>query len=227
MSGVRIVLADPRRLHREALAEALASEFGLDVAATTDGAESTVLQAQRTTADVIVIAAPLIGPLPRICEALRELSPRPRTLVIGGAVDSGELLHAIEAGVDGYLTPLSGLDDLAEAIHALERGESVVPPALLGPLLRGLIDSRREAVHAAERLDALTRREREVLALVVDGLDDRRIAEALTISPATARTHVQRILRKLDVHSRLDAISLVSRTGLMERLRNAAEGRLT
>ncbi len=222
MSAIRVVVADPRRLLREALAEYLAAEC-FEVATAGDHS-STVLQAQRIRADVVVMAG-VDEALPSLCRQLHELAPPPRTLLIDGPARDDVLLEAVEAGVDGYLVGDGGVSELVEAIGALTRDESVVPPAMLGSLLRGLIERRREAARASETLDRLTRREREILALLVEGLDDERMGERLFISPQTARTHVQRILQKLEVHSRLEAISLVARTGLGERLEAPLEGR--
>ena len=94
---------------------------------------------------------------------------------------------------------------------------------MLGPLLRHLIERRREAASAADQLVQLTPREREVLALLADGLDQRAIGAALFISPETARTHIQRLLRKLGVHSRAEAVDLITRNGLVDRLERMVE----
>lgn len=224
MTGVRLVLADPRRLIREAVAEAMRLDHDIDVVATAGDARAVVLQADRTKPDVVALTGVLVGRLAPVCTTLRQIDPRPRVLVIDGAPDDKALLEAIEAGVDGYLTTTSGLDAVADAVRGLARGESVVPPFMLGPLLRRLIDGQREAASASERLVALTPREREVLALLVDGLDDERMARQLVISPETARTHVQRILRKLDVHSRVEAITMVAQSGLVGQLERMVEG---
>jgi DNA-binding NarL/FixJ family response regulator len=203
--------------------EALQREHGMDVRATADDPSSAALQADRVRPDVIVVAGMVRELLSQTCAAFRDLEPRPRTLVIDAEPAPDDLLHAIEAGVDGYLTAESGLDDVAAAVVALQRGESVVPPFMLGPLLRSLIQRQRVATVTSEKLRRLTPREREVLSLLTEGLGDGGIAQRLVISPETARTHVQRILRKLEVRSRLDAISLVAQTGLAGQLERMIE----
>lgn len=220
---VRVVIADPRRLLRDALVEALTDHEGIEVLATAEDAGTARLQAERTAAEVIVLAAELRDSLPKLCAELRELDPRPRTLLLDGVPNEDTLLDGIEAGTDGYVAGSSGVAGIATAVRSLARGESVVPPAMLGPLLRRLIQRRRAADRAAERLDDLTRREREVLTLLVEGSGHEAIAATLVISPETARTHVQRILRKLDVHSRSEAIALVAQTGMADRLERLVE----
>jgi DNA-binding NarL/FixJ family response regulator len=108
--------------------------------------------------------------------------------------------------------------ELITAIRALYRGEAMVPPMMLGPLLAALIRRRREQAAIMQRLSGLTRREREVLLLVCRGADSRTIAEELVISPETARTHVQNVLSKLGVHSRLEAAALIGPDDLLEQL---------
>jgi DNA-binding NarL/FixJ family response regulator len=224
MTGARVLVADPRRLVREAIARSLSGRVEVESIAAADDLASAVLQAERLTPDVVVVTERMLGPLPQLSARLRAVDPRPRTLVIDAGANVDELLHALEAGADGYLTAESGIDDIVAAVHALARGESVVPPSLLGPLLRALIQRRRQTTLVATRLERLTPREREVLALVTDGLSDADIATRLVISPQTARTHVQRILRKLEVHSRLDAITLVTRLDAGEPLERLLEG---
>ena len=222
-AGQRVVLAEPRRLVREALAGGLDGQPDLAVCAQTDDTTSTLLQLQRTGAEVLVLSAGMRADLPALCADLRGLSPRPRTLFLDQVADDDRLLLAVEAGIDGYTTGAAGLSAVADAVRATARGESVVPPSMLGPLLRRLIERRRDAAEAAERLRELTRREREVFGLLVEGHDDAGIAATLVISPETARTHVHRILRKLDVHSRGDAVALAASNGMADQLERALE----
>jgi DNA-binding NarL/FixJ family response regulator len=92
---------------------------------------------------------------------------------------------------------------------------------MLGDLVERLVSRRREHEDAAHRLAGLTRRERQVLALLADGADNDDIARALVISPQTARSHVQNALRKLGVHSRLEAMAFVTRNGMLSELDGA------
>lgn len=225
MSGPRIILADHRRLFRTAAADAL-GDNGVQVLACVDDVSSAMLQVQRLRPDVVAMAHQLPGGRQQLVPELRQLDDRPRILLIDDAdgADAGaNLLAAIEAGADGYVTGRGGLTGLVDALRQLADGQSVVPPDLLGPLLRQLIERRREAAAAYERLMLLTPREREILALLADGLDQDAIAQTLVISPATARTHIQRVLRKLGVHSRLEAVTLTAQHGLVDRLERAIE----
>jgi two-component system nitrate/nitrite response regulator NarL len=89
---------------------------------------------------------------------------------------------------------------------------------MLGALLSRLIVHRRQQDEALKRMARLTRREREILALLAEGADNDAIAQELVISPQTARTHIQNVLGKLGVHSRLEAAAFVLQNGIMEDL---------
>lgn len=223
MSGCSVLLVDPRRAIREATAESLTHDHDLRVLATADDKGAALLQARRVEPDVVVVSTSYEGDLAALCAELHALEPPPRVLLADRTQDEEALFHAIEVGFDGYTSGIHGMQGLARAIEAIARGESVVPSALLGSLLRRLIERQRQAAGAAERLVSLTRREREVLSMMVDGADQAGIATQLYISPETVRTHMQRILRKLDVHSRAEAVSLVARTGLADRLERIVE----
>ena len=222
VTGVRVVIGDPRH-QQEDLAGLLREHHDVGVVMSADDAASLLLQAERVTANVVVLTTEMFSFLPDACDRLPSLAPGCRILLLDAVPDEESLLRAIEAGVDGYITRRGGVASVTQAVLTVARGESVIPPAMLGPLLRRLIQRRRDADQAADRLVHLTPREREVLALLVDGLDQGEIAAALFISPETARTHLQRVLRKLDVHSRSEAVELVSRTGMADRLERLVE----
>jgi DNA-binding NarL/FixJ family response regulator len=95
---------------------------------------------------------------------------------------------------------------------------------MLGSLLRDLIQRRRHEDEAVELFSRLSKREKGVLALLAEGLDNDAIARELVISPHTARTHVQNVLRKLDVHSRMEAARLALDYNLVERFGSAGDG---
>jgi two-component system NarL family response regulator len=181
-------------------------------------------EAERTRPDVVVLDAVLPNTDGiQTTYLLRERVPECRILVLGDEEGNSEtLMSALEAGATGYLTRDAPLSNLIEGTRAVHRGETLIPPRMLGPLLAGLIRRRREQASAIRRIGLLTRREREVLALLADGAGNDSIAQSLVISPETARTHIQNVLAKLGVHSRLEAAAFVVQNGLMYELAGAA-----
>jgi DNA-binding NarL/FixJ family response regulator len=132
--------------------------------------------------------------------------------------DDGLLVRVVEAGASGFLMKESPLSDLIDATRAIGRGETVIPQGLLGSLLDHLVGRRRRQDEAMHHISRLTPREREVLSYLADGADNSVIAQELFISPETVRTHVQKILGKLNVHSRLEAAAFVIYNGLQTHL---------
>lgn len=218
-SKVRVLLAEPQLLLREAVRVALSSADDIEVVAeASDGVEA-VAAARTAMPDVALIdvALPLRDGV-QTTRMIAESVPRCRIVVLGGKEDEGLMMEALEAGASGYLTEEAALGDLVDATRAVFRGEALVPPRLLATLLNKLIWHRRERDEAIFLLSRLTRRERQVLTLLARGADNRAIADALAISPDTARTHIQNLLGKLGVHSRLEAAAFAVRRGLFEDL---------
>jgi DNA-binding NarL/FixJ family response regulator len=219
---IRILLADGQSLFREAMRVVLESEPDLEVVAeAADGLEAVSL-AEESRPNVALVDVHLPN-----CDGVRatflitERVSDCRVCVLATEEDEAMLVDAVEAGATGYLTKESPLAELIEAARALHAGETLIPKRLLGPLLSRLIQRRREQDDALRRASRLTRREREVLALLAEGADNDHIAQALVISPQTARTHIQNVLTKLGVHSRLEAAAFVVQNGIMEDLAGA------
>jgi DNA-binding NarL/FixJ family response regulator len=214
-AAVRVLIADAHSLFREALSAALSIHPDLEVVAVAGDGVEAVAQASRSEPEVAVLAADL----PRYdgvraAGLIRERLPSCRIVILAEASDHETLADAVHAGANGYLTKASPLTDLVDAIRAVHRGDTLVPATMLGELLARLIDRRREQDEAMRRIRRLTPREREVLALLANGGDNDSIAAALVISPQTARTHIQNVLVKLGVHSRLEAAALAIQNGL-------------
>jgi DNA-binding NarL/FixJ family response regulator len=216
---IAILLADEQALFREAVRAVLEDEEDLHVVAEAHDGVQAVLAAERLHPDVAVIDAALPN-----CDGVRATTlikarlPRCRVLLLGNEGEERLLMDAIEAGADGYLTKASAVSELIDATRAIHRGETLVPPRLLGPLLSGLVARRRRGDDALRRSERLTRREKEVLTLLAGGADNNGIAQQLVISPQTARTHVQNLLTKLEVHSRLEAVAFAVQNDLVPEL---------
>jgi DNA-binding NarL/FixJ family response regulator len=176
-------------------------------------------EAERTPPDVAVVhVSARANDGIRGAALIKEHFPNCRVVVLSDEEDHRALIEALEVGASGYLTKEAPLSDLIEAVRAVHRGETLVPPRMLGPLVKTLMRRRREHDEARRRVAHLTKREREVLALLAHGATKEVIAEALVISPQTARTHIQNILDKLSVHSQLEAVAFVRRDGILDEL---------
>lgn len=132
------------------------------------------------------------------------------------ADDSDErLLQAIESGASGYLLKSVTGAEIVESIRAAAAGQTLIPAGAIATALAERAKIEREQSRHAQLLASLTRREREILALMIDGADNRAIASQLHISYATVRTHVRSILAKLDARSQLDAVAKAVQMGFI------------
>jgi DNA-binding NarL/FixJ family response regulator len=153
--------------------------------------------------------------LTELCSTLIDLGV---PIVVTSRVDRDDHITLLEAGVQGIALAEDGLSSLIEGLNQVSAGNAFVPPRLLGGLLRELVVQHRSAVGSetvTDRIARLSPREREVLGLLGAGADHQAIAKALVISPHTAKTHITRLLGKLDVHSRIEAASFAVSHGLV------------
>lgn len=220
--SVRILLADTHSLFREAVRVVLEKQGDLEIVEEAQDGLDAVAKAERSTPDVALLDANLINcDGIRATALIRERVPECRVILLTEDEDQTTLLAAVEAGASGYLTKMAPLDHLAKSVRAVSRGETAIPRSMVGSLIWRLLRRREEQDEALMLVSRLTPREREVLALLADGANNDVIAQELVISPQTARTHVHNVLQKLDVHSRLEAVALVRRTGVLKDSRLA------
>lgn len=220
--SVRLLIADEHSLFLEALKVALDDEPELEVVAEASDGLQAAAGAERTQPHVAVVDAglPNVDGI-RAAELIRGAAPDCHVLVMSNEEDLPTLVAALQAGASGFLTKAVPLEDLIEGIKSVHRGETFIPKRLLGDLLAWLLQKREDQGDALRRAAQLTRREREVLAILADGGNNDAIAQALVISPQTARTHIQNVFGKLGVHSRLEAAAFVRANQLAEQLAGA------
>jgi two-component system nitrate/nitrite response regulator NarL len=217
--SVKVLLADGHSLFREAMRVVLEAQDDLSVIAEASDGMQALAKARVNEPDVALIDLQLPNSDGlRTTASLADTQPSCRTLVLSDDEDEELLVQALEAGASGFISKSSPINELLSATRRVNAGETVVPPQMLGGLLGRLIARRRERDHSMRLLARLTSREREVLALLARGADKAGIARALVISPETARTHVQNVLHKLELHSRLEAAAFVMQSDLLDEL---------
>lgn len=203
---IRVMVVDDHPLVRSAVARAISGD-DMVVVAEAATAEEALALAPRVAPDILLldIAMPGMSGL----ELVRELAPRlPTTKILMLTVSSADrdVAEAMRSGASGYLTKDLSPEALVRALRGTQSGELIIPRRLAARLLLKALRRAAPASPAEDStMDRLTTRERDVLRLLNDGLSDRDIATALTISRRTAESHVSSILRKLEVRNRTDA----------------------
>jgi DNA-binding NarL/FixJ family response regulator len=207
---VRVLIVDDHEVLTSSLAIALNEQPDLKtvaVAATLKDARALMMTA---TPDVVLLDHRLpdgdgVSAIPE----LQSLRPSAGIVILTASVAESVLLAAIEAGAAGFVSKTRGLDEVTSAVRAAGNGETVISPELLRRLLPRL--QRRSSTPRS----ALTERENEVLALVADGMSNAAIARQLSVSVHTVRNHIANLSAKLGAHSKLEALSIAVREGLL------------
>jgi two-component system nitrate/nitrite response regulator NarL len=142
--------------------------------------------------------------------------PRITTLVLSASLEPGRLARAVEAGAAGVLHKSTPIKEIIDALRRLKAGEALLSSGEIIEMLR-LVGRERQEEHDVRRaIEQLTAREREVLQALAEGLESKEIADRLKVTAETERTHMVTILHKLNVHSRLKALVIAARYGIVQ-----------
>jgi DNA-binding NarL/FixJ family response regulator len=217
---IRVLIADDQPLMRTGFRMIVDAEPDMEVVGeASDGVEAIEL-AGHVRPDVVLMDIRM----PRMdgIEATRRLAGEdardPVQVLILTTFDLDELvLGALRAGASGFLLKDSPPEDMVEAIRIVARGDALIAPSVTRRLLDRFASKLPDPERArAPMLDSLTSRELEVLALVARGMSNAEIAERLVVSETTVKTHVGRILSKLDLRDRVQAVVLAYETGIVQ-----------
>jgi DNA-binding NarL/FixJ family response regulator len=206
---IRVLIADDHGVIRDGLGRLVDALEDIELVAAVADGEEAVERARESEPDVILMDLDM----PRVdgIEATRRIvGERPKTavLVLTSFSDRARILGAVEAGACGYLLKDASSDEVAEGIRAAARGESPLDPRAA----RTVLDARTEP----DPLEPFSEREREVLALLVEGLPNKLIARRLEISEKTVKSHLTRIFREIGATDRTQAALWAERHGLGE-----------
>jgi Response regulator containing a CheY-like receiver domain and an HTH DNA-binding domain len=214
---IRVLVADDQKLVRAGFGALLAAEEDLTVVGEAADGESAVEMATRERPDVVLMDIRMPG-LDGI-EATRRIAADPRLenvrVVILTTFETDEyVFDALRAGASGFLVKDTDPEELLRAVRVVARGDALLAPSVTRRLIADVI-ARGPAPRPTPELEELTPREREILILVGGGLSNDEIADRLGISPATAKTHVSRILGKLAARDRAQLVVIAYESGLV------------
>ncbi len=214
-SSIRVLLVDDHQLLTDALAGLMRHTPDIEVV----GVAGTVADAKAAAREPLDVALmDYLLPDGTGAEATREIKrrwPQAKVVILTAIADDETMLDAVEAGADGYMTKDRAGLEVVEAVRAAHAGEMLLPRAVAYELAQRVGAARKAPVDPVHVHD-LTPRELEVLRMLVEGLSSRDICGELFIAPNTLRTHVQNVLAKLRVHSKLEAVAVALRQRLVD-----------
>ncbi|MDE0250259.1 MAG: response regulator [Gammaproteobacteria bacterium] len=213
---LRIIVIDDHTLFREGL-ESLLSRHGIEVVASVSDGQEGIRAAQEKQHDLVLLDMRMPGMSGlEVLKQFQQLKFQAPIVMLTTSGDERDLVEALRNGAKGYLLKDMEPDNVVAALREIVRGETVVAPNLT-QILAKVVKGEDPLESKQSPLDNLTPREREILSLLAEGQSNKVIARNLGISDGTVKLHVKAILRKLDIHSRVEAAVIAVEQGLRAR----------
>jgi DNA-binding NarL/FixJ family response regulator len=213
---VRVMIVDDDGLMREGLRAVLSSDERIEVVEEAADGRVAVQRARHARPDVVLmdVRMPELDGIAATAELLAA-APDSRVMILTTFEDDAYIFGALRAGASGFLLKRSSPEDLIAAIHTLAAGDALLSPSVTQRLIDRVARHPVIGGGANPQLDELTPREREVLELIAQGLSNREIAAELTVEETTVKSHVKRVLMKLQARDRVQAVIFAYESGLV------------
>ena len=213
-SPIRIVIADDHVLVRQGIRAFLETHADLAIVGEAEDGQAAIRLCIDMQPHVALLDLVMPGGGIETTRAIREACPQTQVVLLTSFEDPQQIVAAVRAGALSCLLKDVDADALADAVRKASRGEAVLHQRVAARLMELL---RKDSEPGSEMLDLLSQREREVLALIAEGLNNQLIAERLGIGEKTVKTHVSNVLGKLDVSDRTQAAVFAWKSGLKQR----------
>lgn len=219
MEQIKVLVVDDHSLFRSGVASVIAAHPDMQVVAEAENGREAIEKAREVQPDIVLmdLYMPVMGGV-EATRLLIEAVPQANVLILTISEKDEDLFDAMKAGARGYLLKGADPEELVRAVTHIAQGGVIISPAMAPKLLAEMGVSKEP--QKGKGL-GLSPREREILALIADGLTDREIAEELFISVNTAKTHLKNILTKLQVKSRVQIVAYGARAGLLDKKRES------
>src|SRR3954463_2836736 len=218
---IRVLVIDDQFAFTDMLRVVLDLEQDISVDGTATTGEEGLSMALETHPDVALVDYHMPGMSGLdVIKALKDAGEQTKVIVLTGDTDEAVMAGAIAEGAVGYITKHQAIREVVEAVRKASEGEPVIPPFMIPRILSHFHNQQQQEQQSQTLRDRLSSREIEILQQLARGADNKAIGETLIISPHTVRTHIQNILTKMGVHSKLEATTMALKVGLISLPRN-------
>jgi DNA-binding NarL/FixJ family response regulator len=212
---VRVLLVDDDDLMRAGLKAVFSSDETIDVVGEAGDGRAAVSRTRELKPDLVLmdVRMPNLDGIAATRDVL-AVSPDVRVVILTTFEQDDYIFGALRAGASGFLLKRTSPEELIAAVHSVAAGDSLLSPSVTRKVIDRMAQQPAPDASSTERLEDLTPRERQVLELVARGFSNGEIAEAFVIEESTVKTHVKRILRKLRLRDRVQAVIFAYESGL-------------
>ncbi len=211
----RVLIVDDDDLMRAGLAELLSNDPTLEIVGEASTGREAIARVPLLAPEVVLmdVRMPDVDGIAATRE-LARVAPAARVLILTTFEQDDYVFGALRAGASGFMVKRTRPEELIAAVHTIAAGDSLLSPSVTRRVIDRMAQQPTPDLTDQARLDQLTRREREVLAFIARGMSNREIASALFVEESTIRTHVKRILMKLHLRDRVQAVIFAYESGL-------------
>lgn len=218
MDKVKIILVDDHQLVRDGIKSLISDSFGIDIIGEADNAASFFKLLKSVIPDVVLmdISLPNMSGID-LTKVIRKDYPQIKVLILSMYTSEDFIFNALKAGINGYLPKNTNREELLLAIDEVYKGGEYFSKSIADIILKSFVNSAKYGnTNTKDQMSLLTKREKEILKLVVEGMSNQHIADQLFISIRTVETHKTSIMRKLDLNSTVDLVKFAIKNKIIE-----------
>ncbi len=215
--AIKVILADDHAVVRDGV-KAVIERMGKDIniIGEADNGKDVLEMARQKPADVYVldISMPQLNGI-ETTDRLKQLDPENKIIILSMHDGLAYVEKALQSGAEGYILKKGATEEVIHAIREVHQGERYLSPRIAKYVIQGFLENKRDT-NQTSPFSKLTRREREILQLIAEGLSTKQIAQNLNISTNTAHVHTNNIMQKINIHNRTDLARFALKEGIVQ-----------
>lgn len=211
MKKIRILVIEDNRVLRDGIATMLNEQTDMHVIATIGSGNNILLKASQANPQIILMDLSLTSfKESSVVESIRKKMPGAKVIGMGFVPTQSDIVEFVEAGASGFILKSATVKEFLETIRSVAQGEKILPPSLTGSLFTHVVElALKKKNGKITNVVQMTKREREIIVLISDGMSNKEIAQQLNIATHTVKSHVHNIMEKLALHTRLQIAKFI------------------